>query len=238
MKKRTIWFINLLTLLSLLMGSFSPLTVLAEAAEENIAYAVLGSTLKKQNIDVFTDSNHFGSVVKRGGREAWEMNPSLPSSRYMYVDISDSFGNSKKDGSVYEVEIDYYDSEEGYFVVWYDSVDYGTQIAKQITLKNNSKTWKTASFTLDNAGFSNGIDKLGDLKISTRERGTMLPSSGCNIYIGAIRIKRIPAANPLYIESYNDQPGNTYRWFDESKIVHNRITNVSGQKLDATVTYR
>ncbi len=241
MNKRVVLFINLLMTFSLLLGSVSPAAAVVKediADKENIAYAVLGKDVEKKNIDkVSMGWSPKVTVTTQEEREAWQLTSNLDSSASMYVNLSDSMGNSKIDGSVYEVEIDYYDRDMGYFIVWYDSVDYGAQIAEEVYI-DNSCTWKTASFTLDNAGFSNSIDGVGDLKISSRERGTMLPASSCNVYIGAIRIKRIPGANPLYVESYNDQPGNTYRWYDESKIVHNRITNVSGQDLEATVTFR
>ena len=242
MRKKYIWFINFLTLISVLAGIF-PASASASGINEtmtdepNTAYAVAGKRVQKKDMMVLGFANLCVDTVKRDGREAWELNPRVTNSSRLYVDLSSNLGNSKKDGSVYQVEIDYFDSEDGYFIVWYDSVDYGAQIAKEVYM-SNSKTWKTASVMLDNAGFFDRLDSRSDIKITTGERGTTLGTSPSKVYIGAIRVKRTPAMNPLYIEAYSDQPGNTYKWYDEDKIVHNRITNVSGQRLDASVTFR
>lgn len=206
--------------------------------ENDSACAVLGQEVSLTNIDrVFMGSSEQITTSQKNGRDAWQITASAASSAYLYVDLSDEMGNSKLDGSVYDVEIDYYDQESGYFVVWYDSVDYGPQIAGEVYI-DASNTWKTAKFTLDNAGFANGIDHKADLKISTRETGTKLTASQCDVCISEIRVLRRVSVNPIYVESYTDEPGNTYKYFQEEKIVHNRLTNVSGQDITAEITYR
>lgn len=243
MLRKSFHLMSLFIAVILFFGTiYSALNVFAansgKGAENSTAHAVLGRNVSTANIDrVFMGTSEQITIAEKGGREAWQITPSSVASAYLYVDLSEKLGNSKQDGSVYDIEIDYYDQESGYFVVWYDSADNGVQIAGDIYI-NATNSWKTARFTLDNAGFANGIDKKADLKISTRETGTKLPNSQCSVCISEIRVIRHSGVNPIYVESYTDEPGNTFEWFKKEKIVHNRLTNVSGNVASAEVTYR
>lgn len=175
------------------------------------------------------------STVTRGDVECWEIKPNA-SEGYVYFDFDDTMGSSAKDGSVYEFELDYYDYGEGYLVCWYDSVDYGKQIAVKI-YTNNSKAWKTATFTIDDAGFENKISGY-DFMLSTIEQGYTLASSPVNIYIKELRVKRYAAKQPILCEAYTENVGNTFSHYIDEKPVQMTFTNTLNEKSELKATYR
>lgn len=175
------------------------------------------------------------NVVVRDGKECWEIKPTV-SEGFVYVDFAETIGSSSQDGSVYEFELDYYDYGEGYLICWYDSVDYGKQIAAEI-YTTNSKAWKTAYFTIDDAGFANKISGY-DLMLSTREQGCILTSSPANIYIKELRVKRDVAKQPILCEAYIENVGNTFSHYIDEKPVQITFTNTLNEPCELSVAYR
>lgn len=222
---------------AVLFTSVLPVAADNTQVNTNEALIVFGSELKTQNVDrVYKKSDTMATpAVTPDGTEVWRFKASgnFP---YLYIDLPVSFGNSYDDGSVYDVEIDYYDSNTGYCIVWYDAIKWGRQVAYELYAEATN-TWKTARFTLDNAAFKNGIDSEGDLMLSMAEKGTSYPTSKSPVDIAKIRVIRRPKVNPILAESYVDSYGNAFEYFKKDKIVHNEIRNTTNQKQKIKVEY-
>lgn len=160
---------------------------------------------------------------------------------YVYFKPDYKLGNSS-DGSVFDLKIDYSDKGgEGYFVVWYDTLDYGPQIAATEILKGDGKD-KTVSVTLNDAGFAKGIDSKGDIMISLCETGkagsgkTKYSASPC--YLKSLSVTKRNEKNPVRVESVVQSDGNTFSYFEASKPIENVFCNTTDLPVEALVTYK
>ncbi len=238
--------VSLVAVLSLLTGSVwaAPASIYAvqvnkvdKASEEydsNVASIVFEKKPITQNVVSITPgSNNLIKYEEIDGENVLrlEKGPTYP---YLYIDLANSLASSKADGSEYEFEVEYYDSGKGYFFIWYDSIDYGMKCAQEIYF-NNTYEWKTVKFAIDDAKFARSIDNKGDLMISIKETGSTKSVSPDAVNIRSIKIKRIPAKNPVLVEATNKQPGNIFPWYEKSKIVTNTLTSKLSKACDVTV---
>ncbi len=158
----------------------------------------------------------------------------------VYIDITDESISTKTDGSKYEVEIEYYDDTEGYFVLWYDAIDYGQQIAVeetdgQVVYKRGDKCLKTSTFILEDAAFNGGISG-SDLMISLKEMGIALGSLQSPLYVQSIKIFEIPSDVKIIVDAKTEALGNTFG-YKEGKIVTNKFTNPTDEDKNLNVRY-
>ena len=139
---------------------FTAITPVAFAGNEDTynnpdeALIVFGKEIKTVNIESYNvaSSTMLTTAILEDGSEVgrFKANGTFP---YFYIDLPASIVSSYDDGSVYDVEIKYFDSNGGYMFVWYDALKWGKQCAYEI-YPGKTKTWKTAKFTLDNAAFN------------------------------------------------------------------------------------
>ena len=208
--------------------------------DSSVAEAYLGESLLQKGfscIEPGTDKAF--NVASRGGESCWLMDKLQGTAKaYIYFDLAKEFKGEVFDGSEYDVEIDYFDSGKGFFRIYYDSKEYGKNEVMTI-YTNNEKTWKTARFTLYDAAFGGGADGH-DIMLSIKEKSsaTATSISGESMAIKRISVRRRAGANPIYASAATDAVGNTYRWFDENKIMHNRLQNTTDESLSAQVTHR
>ena len=235
-----------LTICLIMMFSCFFEVVSAKTTDENIqvgdmvAKATFGKKLETQEIGRVVYGTHWPQQVPtvpviRDGREAWEIK-AQGTTGYIWIDLADSMGSCEQDGSLYEIEVDYYDHNKSWFFIWYESIDHGPQVALE-NYTTGSGEWKTAKVTIQDALFANrlGNDGAGyDIKLSCREQGYMVPYAP-TMYIGEIRVIRKNAVNPVIANAYTDVVGNTFSHFEE-KIVHNKFTNTTKEKITVDVT--
>lgn len=232
-------FICMLALTMVLPGIAAIPAAAVETVETNPneAWIVFSDELETTNVAEveLTSTTMATPAVVDGGKKVWKFSGSglRP---YLYIDLPDSFGNSLKDGSSYDVEIKYFDSDTGYAIIWYDAAKWGKQIAYELYATATS-SWKTAKFTLDNAAFSGGVDRKGDIMLSFKEYGRMLPTTPFPVNIASIKITRRPSANPVIAESYVDRYGNVFEYYNKDKTVHNEIRNTSKTTQNVNIEY-
>lgn len=127
--------------------------------------------------------------------------------KYLLFDIDSSFVYNRtiNDGYVYDITIEYYDTYSApdddpnntYIVLKYDSINDGyDKLAEQKIVRQNSKTWKTFTFTVKDCLFKNNFDTLGDFALSAYD----------TIYIRNVKVSRrnyyyLSKAEELKIES-------------------------------------
>ena len=226
--------------LSLVFALIAPVTASADKGANvnpDEALIIFEKELKTVNVDrVIKGSSTMAShSVTSDDIDIWKFKAS-GNNPYLYIDLPNSFGNSYNDGSVYDVEIKYFDSNTGYAIVWYDAIKWGKQVAYEL-YATATNTWKTAKFTIDNAYFKNGVDEKGDIMLSFKETGWKLATTPFPVDIASIRITRRPKANPIIAESYVDAYGNVFAYYSDTKTVHNEIRNTTNKKQQINVEY-
>lgn len=222
----------------MMFTSFGSLSVKAdEAVTVNNFFAEANFTTgEKKGIEKITlRENASPDTVSREGIRAWLMD----STNYtINIVLDNTFKPKKNDGSVYTVEIDYFDSGNGWFRMYYDSLtldkkDGGTAYTSA------KDRWETVKFVIDDAEFNKGVDKKYDISLSLQayvNRATKISSTP--IAVKAIRITREAGKNPVYVTSTTNKTGHTYRWFDKEKLVSNTFSNLTDKELNVDVTYR
>ncbi len=114
-------------------------------------------------------------VVTKDGREGWELDNSQETTEAATIncDIDSSFAYNVSDGSVYEIEIDYYDTDRAVFSLVYSAQDRSNRFAGSVKTegigsketKSDIAEWKTAVFRIDDAKFDNSLNN-SDFQIS------------------------------------------------------------------------
>lgn len=107
-----------------------------------------------------------GSKDQPYGRFARGFNP-LANKNAIYLNIDDNlFNNQRSNDSIVSVEVEviYFDSGNGSWDVRYDSWDNPDKKALSV-MNTNTGRWKTISFTLDDARFSNLGPRGSDISI-------------------------------------------------------------------------
>lgn len=229
-------------LLSLCMlTGVMPHAIAAKTVEEddNTAYVEFGKDgAVKHNITLASMSGTTSETfvyASAGGREGWQLKSSSP---YLYIDIDDKWAHEVTDGTVFEVEVDYYDTLTGFFVIEYDGAKTTRKYA-QIVGVDKSNQWKTAKVTLDDAYFAGrcvGADLRLAIRHPMKRNGDV--TSSAPVTFGAIRITKYEKKNPLKLEASTDESGNAFRWFSEEKPITNTFTNLRETPITAEVHYK
>lgn len=208
--------------------------IVAEAAENiSVAEAILGTSAKTTMIsrikmgdkdDIYT--------VERDGRKGWMLKSNAGvNSAYINVDLSSDFASGNNDGSYYEVEVDYYDQNTAAFEIVYDSETY-EQKEGEVVYTGKTQTWKTHTFKLTDALFSNRVNGY-DFKICIRS--TKLVSGLGDVIVGAIRVKKFKGEYPVQIKNLiSEQIGNIFCNDDEQSFsfdLKNYSTDVHSGRL-------
>ena len=218
--------------------SYSILPVKAEPSDRVETYVAEANfaTGHRKGIEKITLKDNPSPVtVSREGTKAWLMDSSNST---INIILDDSFKPAKNDGSVYTIEIDYFNAGNGWFKLYYDSLTRDKMDAG--TVYTSAKdTWETESFVVDDAEFNEGINAKYDISISLQAwvNGSSKTSS-TPIAVKAVRIKREAGKNPVYVTATTNKTGHTYRWFDKEKLVSNTFSNLTHKELNVDVTYR
>ena len=202
------------------------------------ANAVLAKSLTSNGFDnVAVGEVDWQVDTVKDGREAWLLDNSrgTDASSINFV-LSNDIKHTQKDGSVYDIEVDYYDSGNGYLRLYYDSYTNEKRTAETVYTNKENK-WKTLKVTLDDAAFTGRCDGMYDFSIAITAQSISTPVSPESIAISEVRVKRYEAKNPIFVTSTNDETGNAFKWFSESKIIHNNFENLTDEKQNVTVTY-
>lgn len=177
-------------------------------------------------------------VASRDGENCWLMDKLQGDAKStINFSLSDNMKPKSFDGSVYDIEIDYFDSGKGYCFLYYNNTDGEREWQNQIYTEATG-TWKTQKFTLTNADFNEGYNGKYDFTLSIKARSSSSGISSESIAIKRVRVTRHPNENKLYISTKIDESGNTFKWFSKDKIINTAVHNYSGADAEAEITFK
>ena len=177
-------------------------------------------------------------MASRGGKSAWLMDKLQNNAKStINFTLSDTVKPKEFDGSIYDIEVEYFDSGKGYCFLFYNNTD-GDREYKNAFYTNATGTWKTKTFTLTNADFNEKSNGKYDFYLSIKSRSTKIPISDESIAVRRVKVTRRPNVNKLYVSTVIDEPGNTFKWFSEDKIVKATVHNYSGADANAEIKFK
>lgn len=230
--------IAVFSVLVMLVGLIPQFAFAEKKSDVLYAEAILGEALKSEGFSyVAPGSNIAPQVTEKDGVKAWLMdrNQGTEKNSINFI-LSPEFKHTEKDGSVYEIEIEYYDTGTGFFDVYYDSYTEDKVNAITVGCKKESR-WKKVNIVLSDAEFGEKCNGSYDFFLTiTKPKGTT-PLSSESIAIKSVKVTRYVAKNPIYVTPQIDETGNTYRWYSENKIIHNTYENLTDQKQVVNVTH-
>lgn len=234
--------ICLLLCIALVSGLMPIMVFAAEGSSaelsENIAFAsVNGGNVSFASVKLGSGGNKYTET--RSGKTGWNITKSLATAqRYLYFDLSDKFAYQVSDGSTFDIEIEYYSEENGFFEFSYDSTVTEAVRGGAVEV-GNDKLWKTAKFSIDDPYFGNRLAEGADFLITTSYKGqdTSRTFFNGNVIIGDVTVTKYPARNPVVLTADIDEAGNTFSWFDE-KIIHNELKNTTDNEVTVDVTFK
>ena len=235
---------------------FSMLVVMAVFASAFIimpAVQAVESTLDPNTAEVIFNSanpskNGFKTVEpgknttpllsSRGGEICWLMDKLQGNAKStINFTLDDKLKPKEFDGSIYDIEVEYFDSGKGYCFLFYNNTD-GYISHENSIYTNATGTWKTQKFTVSDADFSESANGKYDFYLSIKTRSIKIPISGESIAIRRVKVTRRPNVNKLYVSTVIDEPGNSFKWFAEDKIIKTTVHNYSGADADAEIKFK
>lgn len=205
---------------------------------ENIAFAsVNGGNISFASVKLGSSDNKYTET--RTGKTGWNITKSLATAqRYLYFDLSDKFAYQVSDGSTFDIEIEYYSEENGFFEFSYDSTVTEAVRGGAVEV-GNDKMWKVAKFSIDDPYFGNRLAEGADFLITTSYKGqdTSRTFFNGNVIIGDVTVTKHTARNPVVLTADIDEAGNTFSWFEE-KIIHNSFKNTTDKEVTVDVTFK
>lgn len=254
LKKRLLRFTGIVSVAAMLIGNLSAYTPISAAADNTsvgasavksdeyavtTATATLGKSLVQNGFESVNMANITGAInVTKDGKQGWLLDKSQGTNKAsVNLNLSSTFKHNKKDGSVYEIEVDYYDSGNGYLRLYYDSYT-DTKMTAATVYTDKANKWKTLKVTVDDAAFEKRCDGKCDISVSIAARSIGTPVSNESIAVSEVRVKRIAAKNPIYVTPTIDETANAFKWFSDKKIVHNKLENLTDTEKTVNVTYK
>lgn len=214
---------------------------IAAKAGNNVAEVVFNSENpeKKGFKVVEPGTDKIPQLAERGGEPCWLMDKLQGNNKStINFTLDETMKEKSFDGSVYDIEIDYFDSGKGFFVLYYVSQSGATEW-KNIAYTNATNAWKTAKFTISDADFTGkangGYDFYLSIKALYSNSHSISPES---MAIGRIKVTRHVNQNKLFISAKVNEPGNTFKWYAKEKLIDTTVQNLSGEDTEAQITFR
>lgn len=244
---------NKFTVILLIMSILASLFVLPASAEnptdENVAYAILGENVKTKNFATVRVGAQADNklITERKGEPCWIIDKAngLQSDKLCMI-FDEEFKSGVNNGDAFIVEVDYFDvAKGGFFFLAYDGQrpkitnEYYHQAGETVYTQGTEK-WKTATFRVDDPDLNKGLEGGNDMFVGTRLVDALNnPNylSQVPIPFKEIRVTKVPGANPLRNIVSIDEFGNTYSWFSEDKVIHNKFTNLKNEDISYDITY-
>lgn len=242
--------ISLLLAALLTLGAYGAPVMAKDATEDdNVAYAIMGENTKTRNFSVFKVGAQADvkQISERAGEPCWIIDKAngLQSDKLCMV-LDNDFKAGIDQGDAFLVEVDYFDvAKGGFFFLAYDGQrprqerEYYCKSGETVYTQGTNQ-WKTATFRIDDAKFQKSLEGSCDLFVGTRLSDALNNAdylSEIPIPFKAVRITKIPGANPVRNIVSIDQFGNAFPYYQESKIIHNTFTNLLKEPTDFQVTY-
>lgn len=170
--------------------------------------------------------------------DVWTLDNTDKGGYYIGFNLDDSLANKISDGSVFDIEIDYYSRGNGFFKVIYDS-QKKSERSTDVILTGNGGTWRTAKITVDDAYFNNRVKNRFDFIISIESpRYYQSQVSAAAVPVKTVRVTRHIAQNTITHYGYTNETGNAFPYYLAEKTLCNEFKNTLRSSITAEVTYR
>lgn len=225
------------------MSCLEPNTAKAASAAEsntNEAYALLYENVQKTNFDTIEMGEETGkSLITRVSETVWCMDKDKENASYkICFDLAPEFAENISDGSSFDIEVEYYSQDDGYFQIIYDSLTKEDRRG-EIIYTGSTNNWEKAVFNLEDAYFGNRLDGKYDFELTIKAtRSTNSSTSACSVPVKSVRVVRHTAENPVMHYGYTNESGNVFEYYREDKPLYNKFTNTTDKTINADVTYR
>lgn len=210
-------------------------------AADNTAEVILDSENPKKSgfTVVEPGTNKEVQVSERGGEDCWVMDKLQGNAKStINFKLDRSMKSDLFDGSVYDIEVEYYDSGKGYFVLYYNNTDDYLE-PNNIIDTSATNAWKTASFTLSDAVFNGKANGEYDFYLSIKAQQSQSQGiSSESIGIRRVTVTRHSNVNKLYVKAEIEASGNTFSDYETEKVIKTTVQNLSGADAEAEITFR
>ena len=220
--------------------SFAGFVVVNGAEGLDAYFSVATGTESSSKISVTTTSSVKPGMVLNKKEYTWKVNNDNQSK--ILFDLDESMGNSAIDGSSYIIEIEYFDysatiSEDSFFSIWVDKLNYGMQRIQDVLLVGDG-AWKKVTFEIDDAAFGHNTYSEADIMIRLYDKSAIRydVASAMPLYFKSINVTRVPAKNPVLVESYIENVANTFEYTEEKQVI-NTFTNTRDSDVSLKAEY-
>lgn len=155
------------------IGAYAADTDRAESADT--AYYNFAAGGDSSRITAEMMNKYDPNIVTKDGREGWQLDNSQGTTEAATIscNIDSSFAYDVSDGSVFEIEIDYFDTGKAVFSMVYSAQDRSDRFAGSVRTdgvgsketESNVAEWKTAVFRIEDAKFNDSLNGC-DFQIS------------------------------------------------------------------------
>lgn len=226
MKKNISWSLIICILCALL-----PNCAFAADNTEN-TYVVFEETPQISGLSIDSESLTYGTVNEES---AVVLNGSGKSIGF---DINDDIAYEISDGSVFDIEVEYYCKGDGFFLIGYDAEDRQLRYEEPV-ITSASAYKKTAVFSIDDAYFANRANSKYDFIITVQAPyyyKTEITQS--DIYIRKVSVKKHTAQNAVTQRVRTENVGNVFSWYENEKTVYSELTNTTNENQNAEISFR
>lgn len=213
--------ISILLILQLFLASAS--LDVSSTEDDYLVSIDFAKEYNAKNATVRSGDRGIVSVFQKDGTDCWQTNIE-GSVLYIYINIDDDVLYDEH--VALEVEIEYYDSDNAQFSLNYES-QTATYAQTQGIFTTGTKTWKTASFYIDDTKLANGQNGA-DMRLTpyVDKKGR----SASDISFKSVRIKKVKFRNPVKLSYSFDTPGGIY--FEDTANATLHFANVIDQEFN------
>lgn len=220
----------------LIVPGYAEKTEKSEGSDSSaIAEVILGKNIEKRGVtSVVMGTDRTVTVNEKNGRCGWLLQSSSLAHATIKLDLSDNVVKNIEDGSLFRVEVDYLDLNNGVLGIGYDS-RIRTNQETELTYVEHTGEWKTAVYYIDDAYFGNRLEGAYDLKVDVR--GDRISRGRGDVTVAAVRVYREAGKFPIQVGSIKSEVlGNNFGNGEEKNFTYSLINNTSAER-DVLVTY-
>lgn len=147
----------------------------------------------------------------------------------LFLSLVSDMKEERFDGDNYNLTIEYYDDKKGYMNIICDNKTVDT------VYFTGSNEFKSIAVNIKDLHYNNKCDYDFCLSASARSVGASI--SECPLLISKVSVERNRQANPVIPTYKIDQPGNTFCYYEDEKIINITLDNVSKNDIGATAKF-
>lgn len=218
----------------------------AGAAAVEHAAVTLGkeAAASGMSIKVGTTNNYKYTVVERGGKSGWQLQPERSIQPAIYVNLDEIFAYNISDGESYEIDVEYFDEGKGQFRIQYDGVPDPWRSRRDKTKNKTDRSevvkitdtgeWKTHTFLIENPRFADGLEG-NDFRVTLHEEamGISLDS----VIFGGITVRRADTKATVRAHMSTQAIGNNF-FSGENVAVDLKLYNSSDKNETVSVSLK